>query len=167
MRLDGDVLRIGDTAIPIDVPVTAAIRAASIRFGADRHHLVAERRTAAWVHGAIAVLPRPHRFCSDVHGEPRTRAHAAVREVRFLRDEIQEFGGLRVTTPLRTAWDLARLEGDDTSDAVFDALLQLARVTAAEAADLLAAREPRLPHQRIAQARLAGASAVRRRVSRR
>jgi hypothetical protein len=148
MTLDGDVFRLGDATVPTDVPVGATVRAGSIAAAARRYGLVAERWTAAWVHGVTPTAPRPHQLCNDIGRNERTRMVVGLREVAFLPGEVLLLGGLAVTTPLRTAADLARLE--PTSDllaATIGALLDLSGVPPVEAAARLAAA-PRSPYKR-------------------
>jgi hypothetical protein len=148
LTLDGEAFRLGDAVVPIDVPESAALRAGSIASAAERYGLVAERWTAAWVHGAAAVAPRPHQLCIDVSRGGRTRMVAGLREVVFQPGDVLLLGGLAVTTPLRTAADLARLEHPAPRlDAALAALLDLAGVTAEEAALRLAAAPP-APYKR-------------------
>jgi hypothetical protein len=143
LTLDGDAFRLGDAVVPTDVPVTAVVRAESIAPAARRYGLVAERWTAAWVHGAAAAAPRPHQLCNDVGSNGRTRMVVGLREVVFQPDEVMLLGGLAVTAPLRTAVDLARLEPpSEALEPAIAALLDLAGATTAEAAARLAAAPP-------------------------
>ena len=73
---------------------------------------MAERLTAAWIFG-LAPEPAPHQFCVAVGARTHKPDDAAVhlREVRLSPTETQAVGLLRVTTPLRTALDLARWGG--------------------------------------------------------
>jgi hypothetical protein len=73
LRLDGDCLPLGLTVVPVDVPVDAAVRAASLAGAVARHDLVVELLGAAWVHGAVADLPRPLPLALDVRASPRTK----------------------------------------------------------------------------------------------
>jgi hypothetical protein len=148
LTLDGDAFRLGDAVVPTDVPVTAVIRARSIAPAAGRYGLVAERWTAAWVHGAAASAPRPHQLCNDVGSNGRTRMVVGLREVVLQPDEVMVLAGLAVTTPLRTAVDLARLEPPSPAlEPTIVRLLELAGATGTEAAAYLAAA-PRSPFKR-------------------
>lgn len=155
LRLDGEAFPLGDALVPVDTPVDAAVRAASIAVAAEHYGLVAERRTAAWVHGALPVPPEPHQLCNDIVRNGRTRMLVALREVVFQDGDVVALGGLAVTTPLRTACDLARLEADgEALRSALMALLTLARRTPDEAAAHLAAAPP-VPYKRRGCARLA------------
>jgi hypothetical protein len=154
--LDGDCFALGNAACPVDSPPDAAARAAAIADEAVRYGLVAALRTAAWVHGVLARPPRPSVLWVDLSTGSRTRAPAvAPSEVRLARGDVQRIGALRVTTPLRTAADLARLEPDfpaDLGDAVLALLEQASRSPAWLAAALAAG--PAVPHKRRAVDRL-------------
>lgn len=114
LRLDGDCFRLGDGLVTVDQPVDPATRGAVLAAGA-RPGVVAEGMTAAWVYGAVPVLHRPLRFSVDrAEGRRTVPAGARLREVWFLPQDVQRIGGLAVTTPLRTAFDLARLQPDGT-----------------------------------------------------
>jgi hypothetical protein len=69
-------------------------------------------RTAAWLHGAPMVLePHAHRLVPrvDVFLPPGSRIRRPVArsgQRELLRGEIEELGGIRVTTRLRTMCDL-------------------------------------------------------------
>lgn len=132
LRLDGDCVALGLTVVPVDVPVSAEVRAASLMPAVVRHDLVVDLLTAAWVHGAIDELPRPLTLAVDVLDGPRMKAWARrPREAHFRRDDLVRLGGVRVTTPLKTAFDLLRLEAVPTPDteAVAAALLFSARLS--------------------------------------
>ncbi|HUG51458.1 MAG TPA: type IV toxin-antitoxin system AbiEi family antitoxin [Terrimesophilobacter sp.] len=108
-RLDGEVYGIDECFSPIDEverPLTRANALASI----TPARFIAEQRTAAWVHGALAFPPAVHQFCvaARARAKPSHGSRMTVREVEIDDREIQSFGGIRVTTPLRTVVDLAR-----------------------------------------------------------
>jgi hypothetical protein len=156
LTLDGEAFRLGDAVVPTDVPESAALRAESIARAARRYGLVAERWTAAWVHGLTTTAPRPHQLCNDIGRAGRTRMVVGLREVLFQPGDLVLLAGLAVTTPLRTATDLARLEASTPAlGAVLTGLLELAGTTPDEAARLLAAA-PRSPYKRRGLERLAG-----------
>jgi hypothetical protein len=145
LRLDGDCFPVGPAAVPADSAVDAAVRAAVLAGEAARYGLVAADRAAAWVHGAISRPPNPVRFSVDLAAGVRTRTPPVPpREVRFQRCDLTVIAGLRLTTPLRTALDLARLEErfDPSTAATVGHLLSLAAVSPAAAAQLLAAAPP-------------------------
>lgn len=106
-RLDGDVYALGDFWCPIDEvdgPRNRA-RAAALLVPVS---VVAERGTAAWIYG---LLPEP--LCHELRLDSKARKHvnasfrARVREVRYPFADTEVYGGVAVTTALRTAVDLA------------------------------------------------------------
>ena len=138
LRLDGDCFAVGPAAVAADAPLDSAVRAA-------RYGLVAADQLAAWVHGAISRPPSPVRFAIDLVDGVRTRTPPVPpREVRFERADLTVIAGLRLTTPLRTALDLARLEErfDRSAAAAVGHLLSLAGIPPADAAEALAAAPP-------------------------
>lgn len=95
--------------VPVDLPNCAETRAKSLAEYCSWHATV-ERSSAAWVHGATAREPWPHTIAIDADARfalPRS-PEFLVREVRIPRQHVIEVGGVRVTTALRTAIDLAR-----------------------------------------------------------
>lgn len=132
LRLDGDCAALGLTVVPVDVPVSAEVRAASLLPATVRHDLVVDLRTAAWVHGAVQELPRPLTLAVDVVDGPRMKVWASrPREAHFRRDDLRRMGGVRVTTPLKTAFDLLRLEAVPTQETedIARALLDAGRLS--------------------------------------
>jgi hypothetical protein len=107
--LDGELFRVGGAFAPLDEIVGPAHRAHAILDTAPARY-IAEQHSAAWVWGAIEMPPRTHEFCVNigarVTGSPARRHH--VREVVIEQREIAAVGDVSVTTPLRTALDLAR-----------------------------------------------------------
>ena len=76
------------------------------------------------------VVPRAHVFCPPGY---RLRNGLASSGERFLRPhDIAEMGGLRVTTPLRTACDLGRLLHRDQALAAMDSIARLRRFSVTE-----------------------------------
>jgi hypothetical protein len=101
-------------------------------------------RTAGWLHGADVLAPGDHERVPPVsvfrrHSGTRLRNDLVLSGERTLRrDDVVELHGLRVTSPLRTAWDLGRLLHRDSAIGALDALL---RVGGFERAALLAGVE--------------------------
>jgi hypothetical protein len=112
-RLDGEVYAVSECFCPIDVLADRHHRGRSLSLVLPRR-VIAEQLTAAWVLGAIPFPPRRHQLCADVGARVRSpdTVRASVREVVIEEAEILSFGGLRVTTPLRTVIDLARFSPD-------------------------------------------------------
>ena len=157
LRLDGDCLPLGLTVVPVDVPVGPAVRAASLAGAAARYDLVVEQLGAAWVHGVIDELPMPLPLALDVRTSRRTKAvQPPPREARFETADAPRLGGVRVTTPLKTAFDLLRLPDVPTPAAVTAAaaLLRLEGLQPAIAA-ALAHLQPPCPNKQRGIERLA------------
>jgi len=157
-RLDGDVYAIDDCFSPVDVVESALTRARSVAAVVPTR-LIAEQHTAAWIWGARLTPPAPHQFCSPagVRAKSASLRRFVVREVTIERDETIEFGVLRVTTPLRTATDIARFAarfGRADADAV-RRLMLIGRFSLDECARALD-RRPNLPLKKRAWQRLLG-----------
>jgi hypothetical protein len=114
LRLDGECVPLGLSDVPVGMPIGPAERAASLAAATCRYDLVVELRSAAWVHGAAVGVPSPLTLAMDVERTGRRSLHSpAPREVRFRRADLERIGGVLVTTPLRTAFDLLRLVPDE------------------------------------------------------
>lgn len=117
-RLDGHLVELGEGYIPADAIETAHLRAASLRelLGS---HLAATHESAAWVHGAIDEPPERHRVQRAVD----RRLHHVIDRRLTYRDgclagaDLCAFGGVWVTTPVRTLADLARRAAHDEPSA--------------------------------------------------
>lgn len=107
--LDGDVVRVGSAFAPIDLPDSVEQRARAVGLVLPRR-LIADRCTAAWVHGAIPVLPQRLEACarSDERASALLLSDASVREVIIDDREVLDIDGVRITRPLRTVLDLVR-----------------------------------------------------------
>lgn len=130
---DGQVVRlVRGVYVDAAAPLTSLTQARALALVLGRRHLVVDR-TAAWVHGAPALraaaeVPIP----LDVVG--RKRYPGPPVPVR--QDEITVLGGVRCTTPLRTALDVARHLAPERALPLLDGLI---RVRALAHADLIAA----------------------------
>ncbi len=95
-------------------------------------------RTAAWLHGVSVLGANDHLRVTPVSlfqlpGHTRVRTRGNVGGERTLIDaDIETVGGIRVTTPLRTALDLGRLTSRDDAIGCLDALLRLGRFNHAQ-----------------------------------
>jgi hypothetical protein len=155
-RLDGELFALGDGHSPIDVVDGPALRLHAV-LGSRPARLIAELATAAWVWGA-RDLPPPHlELCVDLRARARPALSplATVREVVLVPGDVVEFDGCRVTAPIRTAVDLARIRDDATTDDR-DAVRRLAELGRFDLADCLVfmGRGRNLPAKRRAIARL-------------
>ncbi len=154
-RLDGELIAVGDGWCAVDEPFGPAIRARAAALLVPSR-AIAERATAAWIFGVVAE-PTRHQFCVDpasrTHISPSVRIH--LREVRCSESDTVSLGGFRVTTPLRTAVDLAR-DGTAEETAVVRmvaALLRYGRIDG-EAVTRDLERQPRAPNTALALRRV-------------
>lgn len=108
-RLDGEVFALDACFCPVDELEASAHRGAALA-AVLPDRVIAEQRSAAWIWGAIEQPPAQHELCASVESRVRPAAatHICVREVVIEQIDLSWIGGMRVTTPLRTAVDLAR-----------------------------------------------------------
>lgn len=157
MRLDGEVFRLADGWCPIDELESPAHRATAV-LGEASPRLIAELGTAAWIWGAARQLPRMVEFCVDLGARARLRNAPLVRVRELVVDpgDRVELSGASVTSPLRTAIDLARFREtlDDGDSAAIVALARIGGFGLEECREVLDRRR-KLPEKRRAGARLA------------
>lgn len=154
MALDGETYALGDRHLCIDSPPTVAERATALSAAVEDDRLFAERLTAAWVHGWLAVEPAAQlaaRICARVPSAVRRRLGA--REVVIGDVDLQRIAGVAVTTPLRTLVDLAREAECAMPQAVLSDVIRASGISAAEVLAHLE-NSPRAPFQRRARERL-------------
>ena len=155
--LDGEAYQVGDCIAPVDELAGPIQRAAALAAELPAR-LIAEQHSAAWVWGAQPHPPHRHEVCADItaRARPAVGAPLSVREVVLLHEDTSLLAGLSVTTPMRTAIDLARFVPlwDDTETDIVRALLSLAGVGVIECARVMN-RKRNLPNKRIALERLA------------
>jgi len=113
------------------LPDSLQLRAACLKLVVPEDAVVVDRH-AGWLLGAQMVLAPGEnlevRPLSIFRPAGRGRVHnelASSGERSLSRDDIVEIGGLRVTTPLRTAWDLGRVRWPDEAIAALDSMLRL------------------------------------------
>lgn len=156
LRLDGEVYRLDDCAVPIDEVPSVLLRGASLAtvFPAS---LIAERRSAAWVWGALDNPPTRHEACTGM--DKRTRPPGAqrfvLREVVIGVGDTVSLAGMTLTTPIRTAIDLARTGGtfDRDDEVMLGRLLAIGGFTAADCQARMSRRR-NLPNRALAGLRL-------------
>jgi hypothetical protein len=115
--LDGEVYRVDDCVASVDEVSGPLVRASALALELPER-LIAEQHSAAWVWGATASPPARHEVCADITARKRPPLAAAlvVREVVILHDDYVVLAGAAVTTPMRTAIDLARFVTEWTAD---------------------------------------------------
>jgi hypothetical protein len=155
-RLDGEVIALGDGWCPVDEPDLPSLRAAAV---APRRSgvLIVERRSAAWVHGALPAPPAVSEYCIPYADRSTARIDpgCVVREVVIDDADVAVVGGVRCTTRLRTAFDLLRdgRSSDDEAARIVGALIEGVRGLDVRLHDRIEAAH-RLPHKARALARL-------------
>jgi hypothetical protein len=158
-RLDGELFALAAAHCPVDAVETPALRLAAALAGRPSRY-IAELGTAAWVWGARLDPPDTLELCVvlGARARPASTPQVAVRELALVEDEIRRLDGRGVTSPLRTAVDLARSRDVfSVSDAA--SVRELSRLGRFGLADCLAAMETRrnLPDKRRAAERLRSA----------
>ncbi|MEP9385067.1 type IV toxin-antitoxin system AbiEi family antitoxin domain-containing protein [Nocardioides cheoyonin] len=94
------------------VPDSFDLRVAAVALVVADGHVVVDR-TAAWLHGFNAYTPAEHELgpvvetCALRGHQPADRVGVDGRTRDLTADDILVVGGVRVTTPMRTALDLA------------------------------------------------------------
>jgi hypothetical protein len=156
-RLDGELFAIGTGWSPIDEPDLPSFRAAAVA-PPDRDAYILERRSAAWVHGAVHVPPAVPQYCVPYleRSTVRPRPTCTVRQVVIDEADVTIIGGIRATTRLRTALDLLR-DGslsDDEAVGIVAALIGDDPLLGVRVRERITSAH-RLPHKGRALARLA------------
>lgn len=138
--LDGHLYRVGDAFAPVDTPDGPELRARAFAASAPEW-AVADRGSAAWIHGTRSSAPPIPQF-----GLPESRrggipagASMDVSHRTLHADDTVRIAGVMVTTPVRTALDLAAAPGAFPHGAALEVrhLLELAQVTPAAFDQLL------------------------------
>ncbi|HEY3016018.1 MAG TPA: hypothetical protein VGJ41_12955 [Nocardioides sp.] len=112
-----------------DLPDTIPLRAEAAALVLPRHSVICDR-TAAWLHGIecfdLAELETiPPLDVVSIDGNDRVRRNGTFGGKRTLTsDDICDVDGVPVTTPLRTAADLACLRGRRQAFAVLEAYMR-------------------------------------------
>lgn len=113
-----------------ELPDSLGLRLACLRLVMPRDAFVTDR-TAGWLLGAPMILapgshldmPSPSVFLPQ--GRRLRNDVAASGERRLVERDVMTVGGIRVTTPLRTACDLGRLLHPDQALGAMDALARI------------------------------------------
>ena len=157
--LDGELLPLGPSYLPLDAPLDPRARLMAIAPALADERVIVAGRCAAWVWGwTESSCPTLCCCVSSRHRIPSTARRAlAAREVVIELDEIARIDGVAITTPLRTLVDLARLDEQNDLPLVLAAALQDDSVTrglSAERIDEALRRRPAAAHTRRARARV-------------
>ncbi|MCC2032128.1 type IV toxin-antitoxin system AbiEi family antitoxin [Microbacterium allomyrinae] len=150
--LDGDLVELGEAYIPADAVETAALRAGSLTriLGVT---LAATHLSAAWIHGALLLPPARHTVQRAVSRRINVvpGRQLVYRDLAVDPSDLQLVGGVRVTAPVRTLIDLARIGDDEHARA----MQLLAGTHPASVPDAITRLEAGvLPHKRVALALL-------------
>ncbi|GAB2855434.1 type IV toxin-antitoxin system AbiEi family antitoxin [Nocardioides pacificus] len=129
--------------LPTQAGDTLHLRVAALRLVVPADAFITDH-TAAWLWaGERALAPNSHRVVPPVSmfrpadaGRLRNKL-AASGERTLAPQDLREVHGLRVTTPLRTALDLGRLQSRVAALAGMDAMLSLGDFTHGELMDAL------------------------------
>jgi AbiEi antitoxin C-terminal domain len=156
--LDGEVYRVDDCVAPVDEIEGPRLRAAALAAELPPR-LIAEQHSAAWIWGAQQLPPPRHEVCADItaRARPAQGALLSVREVVLLHEDTAPLAGLLVTTPMRTAIDLARFvpQWNEDEATIVRILIELGQCSILDCARVMNRRR-NLPNKRIALERLAG-----------
>ncbi|QWZ07030.1 type IV toxin-antitoxin system AbiEi family antitoxin domain-containing protein [Nocardioides panacis] len=122
--------------VAAQVPDSLTLRTRALRLVVPRDAVVTDW-TACWFHtgvlraGQHVEVPPLSVFRPAGHDRLRNTL-CASGERGFALGDLTHVGGLRVTTPLRTAWDLGRLAHRDRAIGALDALLRHGSFTRGE-----------------------------------
>lgn len=112
------------------VPDTTALRCQALGLVVPEDAVICDRH-AGWLHRAEMVLaPNEHINAAPISvflppGRRLRNDLADSGERQLLPRDVVEIGGVRVTTPIRTAWDLGRQRWAERSLAALDQMLRL------------------------------------------
>jgi hypothetical protein len=147
--------------LPPGVPASPQLRARAASLAvapAIRQRVVAGRMTAAWIYGCAA---EPDRLALLVDANRRISSLRSVRgctfhEVRLGPFDVVSMGGLMVSSPLRTAVDVALHVDEERAVPALRALLARPELgVRLRLLRLAVDASPRLPYKRAALAKLA------------
>ncbi|HEY9477190.1 MAG TPA: type IV toxin-antitoxin system AbiEi family antitoxin [Microbacteriaceae bacterium] len=155
-HLDGEVYPLDECFSPIDEAELPGNRVRALGLILPRR-TIAERLSAAWLHGVLPFPPAVHQLCADSRArvKPVRSRRFQVREVEITAEEIVACEGVQITTPLRTVMDLARFSdrfGPDERRLV-RGLLALQGIGVEECCSAILARR-NLPAKRLALRRV-------------
>ena len=155
-RLDGELFDVGWGFCPVDEILSPIHRAFLLTRGLPGR-LIPEQLSAAWIWGALDAPPEQPQFCVRLDarvGHPTSGA-LQVREVVLEDSELVVLGRLSVTSPLRTAVDLARYSSQwtDHERGILSRLMTAGHFDRADVDAYLDTRH-KLPAKRLARSRV-------------
>jgi hypothetical protein len=118
-----------DVYVPRDAELTAVLRAKACWLRSRRRGVLAGFSASA-LHGSKWIDPTLPAAIIDTNRRPTPGVQAWDEQIEA--DEIADVNGLRVTTPARTALDLARRYDTDIAVAAIDALAQAVELKPAD-----------------------------------
>lgn len=123
--LAGELVAVGPCWASPAEPQDPALRAAAHGWRLPDPRLVASGRSAAWIWGACSRAPEPLEVSLPSRVRVPVDPDVRLREVRLPPTDVVRFGTVAVTTPLRTAVDLLRVQDgfDDASAGAVHGLL--------------------------------------------
>lgn len=160
-KLDGELFAVDEGWICADEPERIELRATAVAsllpasVGTGR--LIMMGMTAAWLHGGTDAPPCNHEVCSRFENRATLRLPRRFQLRELVLSDADEclVGSLRVTTPARTVFDLARRASAGTAER--SAMAALVRAYAIRPDDV--ADGIRLPGGRLAAERIAAVRA--------
>jgi hypothetical protein len=118
-----------DVYVPRDAALTAVLRAKACWLRSRRRGVLAGFSASA-LHGSKWIDPTSPAAIIDTNRRPTPGVH--IWEEHVEADEIAVVNGMRVSTPARTALDLARHYPTDVAVASIDALMQAVELKMAD-----------------------------------
>jgi hypothetical protein len=158
LRLDGELFAVDEGWICADEPDRSELRssavAALLPASESTGRLIMMGLTAAWLHGAADAPPFRHEVCARSQERARLQLprRFLLRELAMTDADECQVGFLRVTTPVRTVFDLARR--DSPGNAERFAIDSLVRMFGIGPADVAGGIRNRLPGARLAVERI-------------
>lgn len=140
-RFDGESYLLGGAHVPIGIPDAPATRAAASMRGYPAR-LIPALATAAWIWGAVHAVPTRREYLVDLGARWRPARADGLHVVESVvhPDDLLRLGRIPVTSPLRTALDLARFR-EPFAPADADAVRRLAETGAFGLPEAIAAME--------------------------
>jgi len=152
MRADGLLVDLGaGIYLPADASCTTSSRADAFATVVPPWAALA-MEAAAWVHGGPRPTPPFVLITSETAGSRPVPDGTRLTVTPLTQADVVQISGLRLTSPLRTAVDLARAGTGATAHAAFHWLMRR-HVKPAEVRSVFA-EQPRFPGNRVARERL-------------